>query len=209
MEKTNIVVSRYNKNCDFVDKIKRIDTNIKIFIYDKKNPENPLNIPVNEGNEASVYLKYIVDFYNELSEFTFFIHDEEFSWHHSGSIIDKYKESLLSLEKYYNINNKNVCGWWSPNSIQSNHYRELIEWYMTYVDPYIPLDKVPNNKDYVYGYLGCAQFLVHKELILNLPKKFYEDLYNWIINTKIGRWKAGLFLEWTWHVFWVIYPKIK
>ena len=43
--------------------------------------------PVNKGNEASVYLKYIIDFYDNLPEFTFFIHDEEYSWHHSGSTL--------------------------------------------------------------------------------------------------------------------------
>ena len=68
-----------------------------------------MNIPVNKGNEASVYLKYIIDYYDELSNFTFFIHDEEFSWHHSGSIINKYKEAINSKNTYYNINDK--CVW--------------------------------------------------------------------------------------------------
>ena len=58
--KTNIVVSRYNKNVDFVYKINN-GKNINVLIYDKENPNNPLNIPVNKGNEASVYLKYIID----------------------------------------------------------------------------------------------------------------------------------------------------
>ena len=55
----NIVVSRYNKNIDWVYRFKGEN---KIFIYDKENPENPYNIPVNKGNEASVYLKYIICF---------------------------------------------------------------------------------------------------------------------------------------------------
>jgi hypothetical protein len=59
---TNIVVSRYNKNVDFVYKINN-GNNINVLIYDKENSNNPLNIPVNKGNEASVYLKYIIDYY--------------------------------------------------------------------------------------------------------------------------------------------------
>jgi hypothetical protein len=55
---TNIVISRYNKNVDFISKLNK---NTKVFVYDKENPSNPLNIPVNKGNEASVYLKYIID----------------------------------------------------------------------------------------------------------------------------------------------------
>jgi hypothetical protein len=75
-------------------------------IYDKENSNNPLNVPVNKGNEASVYLKYIIDYYDNLSEYTFFIHDEEYAWHHSGILIDKFKEAVASKKKYYNINDK-------------------------------------------------------------------------------------------------------
>jgi hypothetical protein len=53
------------------------------------------------------------------------------------------------------------------------------------------------NKNWVSGgYKGCAQFLVHKSLILNLPKKFYEDLYNWLINFN-DSWLGGIMLEYS------------
>ena len=74
MNTVNIVVSRYKKNVDFVYKINN-NNNINVMIYDKENLNNPLNIPVNKGNEASVYLKYIIDYYDKLTDFTFFIHD--------------------------------------------------------------------------------------------------------------------------------------
>ena len=57
--KTNIVVSRYNKDVDFVYRINN-NKDVNVMIYDKENPNNPLNVPVNKGNEASVYLKYII-----------------------------------------------------------------------------------------------------------------------------------------------------
>jgi hypothetical protein len=98
MNTVNIVVSKYNKNVDFVYKINN-NKNINVMIYEKENLNNPLNIPVNKGNEASVYLKYIIDYYDELTDFTFFIHDEEYSWHHSGSVIDKFNEALMSINE--------------------------------------------------------------------------------------------------------------
>lgn len=204
--KTNIVVSRYNKNVDFVYKINN-NKNINVMIYDKENPHNPLNIPVNKGNEASVYLKYIIDNYDNLTEFTFFIHDDEYAWHHSGSIIDKYNEAILSNTKYYNINDK--CHWNKPNLINEHYHKDLMKWYNDYIEEYIPISKVPNNKDFIYDYLGSAQFLVHKDLIRNLPKVFYKKIYDWIITTNISNDISGRFLEWTWHVFWVIYPEIQ
>ena len=205
--RTNIVVSRYNKNVDFVYRINN-GQNINIIIYDKENPFNPYNIPVNKGNEASAYLKHIIDFYDNLTDFTFFIHDEEFAWHHSGSIIDKYNESVLSNKKYYNINDK--CIQSKRDAIKTEHgikvYNELMEWYDKYIEEYIPLSSIPNNQDFIYGFRNSAQFLVHKDIIRNLPKKFYERLYDWIITTDMPNWKNGRFMEWTWHIFWDIHP---
>ena len=203
MNTVNIVVSRYNKNVDFVYKING-NKNINVMIYDKENLDNPLNIPVNKGNEASVYLKYIIDYYDELTDFTFFIHDEEYSWHHSGSIIDKFNEAIMSNEMYYNINDK--CNWNKTNLIDGDTYNKLLKWYNKYIEDYIPISKVPNNSDFIYGYLGSAQFLVHKDLIKNLPKEFYIKIYEWIITTDLPTYLSSRFLEWTWHIFWYIYP---
>ena len=51
---------------------------------------------------------------------------------------------------------------------------------------------------FLIGFKGCAQFLVHKDLILHLPFKIYSDIYN-----------SGFYLEWTWHLFWIISPQYK
>jgi hypothetical protein len=197
-----VVVSRYNKNTDWVNQI-----NENIIIYDKETLTNPYNVPLNKGNEASVYLKYIIDHYDDLPEYTFFIHDEEFSWHHSGSVIDKFKEAKDSNQLYYNINDRAIMTehfiiiavhgtqWWNDFWI----------WYKKYVDPYIPSDSLPSI-DFTHDYRGAAQFLVHRNLIRNLPKQFYEDIYDWLLTTDMENSKSGRFLEWTWHVFWDIYP---
>lgn len=195
------VVSRYKKNTDWVYKLKNIN---KFYIYDKQTPSNEYNIPVNKGQEASVYLKYIIDNYDKLSDFTFFIHDDEYSWHHSGSIIDLFDEAVASNKLYYSINEKCILG-----SIVSNeYYKEILVWYNDYIEKYIPMNTLP-HKDWTQGHRGSAQFLVHKSLITNLPLKFYEDLYNWIITTHLPNYKTSRFMEWTWHIFWDIYPNLK
>jgi hypothetical protein len=190
----NVVVSRYRRDTSFVYKLKGVH---RFFIYDKETTENPNNIPVNKGQEASVYLKYVIDRYEKLPEFTFFIHDEEYAWHHSGSIVDKFDEAVASGKKYFNINDKAVMG-----SIFTNKwYNEIVEWYSKYIEPYIPMNSLP-NKDWTDGHLGSAQFLVHRSNIQKLPKKFYEDLYTWITTTDMENQMSARFLEWTWHLFW-------
>jgi hypothetical protein len=196
----NVVVSRYKRNVDFVYEIE----DVNVIVYDKEKPENPHNIPVNRGNEASVYLKYIVDYYDTLPEFTFFIHDENRSWHHTGTIKERFLEAKESKQLFYNINHHRLGGF---NHIAPNHKKRLMEWYNEFIEPYIPFSSLP-NKDWLVGYKGCAQFLVHKSLIKALPLVFYKNLYDWIITFDTGK-LSGYFLEWTWHLFWVIYPTIE
>jgi len=198
----NCVVSRYKKNVDWVYKLK----NVKLYIYDKEVPENEYNIPVNKGNEASVYLKYIIDNYDNLSDFTFFIHDEEYAWHHSGSIIDLLDEAVVSNKLYYNINENCIN---SMNDVliccnKNDWTNDFKNWYNTYIEMYVPF----NSLDLAKIYRNCAQFLVHKSLITKLPLEFYEKLYNWIISTDMANAESGRFLEWTWHIFFDIYPNL-
>ena len=196
----NIVISRFKKNTDWVKKLEKYKANI--MIYDKEMPENKFNIPVNKGNEASVYLKYIIDNYDNLTDYTFFIHDEDYSWHHDGSIEERLIEAINSNELFFNINNFNLKPYF-----HISEKIQLMEWYNKYIEPYIPLEKLP-NKDWLIGYKGCAQFLVHKNLITHLPINFYIDIYNWILEYNDNK-LSGYFLEWTWHLFWVISPTYK
>ena len=66
----NCVISRYNKNVDWIYDFNSDNFN-NIFIYDKETPENLYNISANKGNEATVYLKYIIDNYENLSDLHF------------------------------------------------------------------------------------------------------------------------------------------
>jgi hypothetical protein len=112
------------------------------------------------------------------------------------------EEALTSNKLYYNVNDNSILGS-LPISEICDFY---LEWYSFFIEKYIPLNSLP--KDFTIGYRGSAQFLVHKSIIKKLPKRMYEDLYLWIITTEIGSYLSGRFLEWTWHVFWDIYPNI-
>ena len=202
--KIDIVVSRYNRDTTWTEKFKGVYSNVNVMIYDKENPTNPYNIPVNKGNEASTFLKYIVDYYDNLPEYTFFCHDEEMAWHHSGSIINHFEIALMCKKPYYNVNDKIILG-----DIKGNDYgyQNILDWYAEYIQEFIPIEKLP-DPDWTNGYRGSAQFLVNKDTIKVLPKRFYEKLYNWIITTPMTSAQSGRYMEWTWHLFWYIYPNL-
>jgi len=216
----DIVVSRWRRNVDWVYSLPfayvevfgefaepdgpDLKNNVRILIYDKADecPTNPYNVPENKGNEASVYLKYIIDHYDGeegkcgFPDYVFFIHDEEFSWHHPGSLYDRFKEAIVLRQRFFNVND------FLMRSLFGNIYIwEILQWYEKYVEPYIPLDSLP-NEDFTIGHKGAAQFMVHKEAILHLPKAFYIDLYDWVMNSGETSFVTGRFLEWTWHIFW-------
>jgi hypothetical protein len=65
--------------------------------------------------------------------------------------------------------------------------KKLLEWYGQYVEKYVPFRMHGGEwpLSLVDGYIGCAQFLVHRDLILNFPKSMYQDMYDWIIEKDV------------------------
>ncbi len=174
-----------------------------VLVYDKENSNNPYNVCINKGNEASVYLKYIIDHYDILPILTFFIHNEEYSQYHSGKIMDKFEEALRNNSKYYNINDKCIL----CDITTQEYYNDMMIWYNTYIQDYIPLQNL-GEQNWTQECRGGSQFLVHKDLIVMFPKLFYEKLYNWIITTNIDANMSAKYMENIWHLLWEIYPNI-
>jgi hypothetical protein len=170
-----------------------------VLVYDVANSNNPYNIEINNRNDAAVYLKYIVDNYDTLPILTYFIHNEEYSQYHSGNIIDKFEEALRNNSKFYNINDKYIL----CNITTQEYYNDMMIWYNTYIQDYIPLQENWTNECRVE-----TQFLVHKDFITLFPKIFYENLYNWIITTNIDANMSAKYMENIWHLLWEIYPNI-
>ena len=190
-----VVISRYNRDVSWSERFRDVAP-VHIRVYDKCNPENPYNVPANKGNEASAYLKYIIDFYDELPEWTFFAHDEEFSWHHSGSLIDKLQYALDSGLRYYNVNDLAFI-----DHLSKTENAMVLEWWRIHVEKYRPMRSLSFP---LFGrqHRACAQFLVHRDNIRSLPKQFYVDMFAWLMRTELPNYHNGRLFEWTWHLFW-------
>ena len=77
----NIVTSHWKENLDWLKKSK-----YPVVLIDKMGADpswlEPRHIiPVNKGKEVSVYLKFIIENYDNLPDFTAFIHGHETSVH--------------------------------------------------------------------------------------------------------------------------------
>ena len=185
-----VVVSRWDRPTGWTQRL--VQKGYRVLLYEHgTNPNNPYNLPANVGKEASVYLHYIVHSYDTLPTYVVFLHDEEHSWHHRGSIVDRVLAHEGKRHYYHNFN-KVILG-----SIQKNQWWEKISaWFDRYLAPYIgPREKYG---DWTVGNVCCAQFVVHRDRIRQFPKRFYQDLYGWMMTTQLDSEVSARFLEWTW-----------
>ena len=187
---TEIVVSTYNQSVPWISNF--TDRGYNVRVYDHANPLAKYNIEDNVGQEASVYIKYIIDSYKSLSNHTIFLHNHDFSWHQRGSIVDLVNEQIAisksetSYPKFYNINNR-CC-----RSILGNE--PVMSWFDAYLGPYIGNHTLYD--DFTFGKKCCAQFVIAKERIIQYPRSMYLKLYTWILNTEKSI--SATYMEWTW-----------
>lgn len=189
----HIVCANYTNQVDFLNEINLSNTVVK------KNIDVP-----NKANEATSYLHYIIKNYENLPSNIIFIHDENESWHHSGKITEKIKEWIEKYEQngkmYYEFNNMTI----NKSDIYDNNpvFKE-------YWDTCLKNTKGDYNDAMPEQGKCCAQFIVSKERILENPKEFYINLYDWLINKTDGEGNGdqnslysghytGRYLEWTW-----------
>ena len=192
------VISRFSRNTEWTQQL--VHQGYNVCMYDHGNPNNPYNIVKNVGKESIVFLQYIVDHYDYLNKYTFFLHDEDYAWHHKGHVIDlvndEVKESRTlkgRYPKFKNINNR-CC-----RSITSiDWFPSIKKWFDKYYGPYI--GKHEKYLDWTYGEQCCAQFVVHRDRIRQHPKKMYQDLLRWMYTTKLDSEESARYLEWTWRL---------
>jgi len=189
-------ISHYNENLSWIQNLRNHGFQ-KIFIGSKTLA--PIYISKNVGQEASIYLKYIVDNYNSLDEFTVFLHGHEHAWHQSKDIVSLILDAMQEMnaqQVFLKSLNNYYCG-----SILGNEWiNEIKEWYNQYLKKELgPIDR---HGDWTVGMPGCAQFIVHKSLIRLRSLEFYKNLLDWILETPIISFKTSRFMEWSWELFW-------
>eukprot|EP00656_Telonema_subtile_P026397 TRINITY_DN2836_c0_g1_i1.p1 TRINITY_DN2836_c0_g1~~TRINITY_DN2836_c0_g1_i1.p1 ORF type:complete len:1301 (-),score=259.34 TRINITY_DN2836_c0_g1_i1:157-4059(-) len=148
------------------------------------------DVPVNRGNEASAYLKFILMAYDSLPDSTIFVHDEVKSWHLGSDVRDLltnlHTESypFASLSSFY---------WLEAEPSHEGDYRKL------------GLDKLAAHDSSMMGFYCCAQFMVSAGRLKAYTKAQYGALYGRLLSVSgdalggLSSWMAGEVYEFTWH----------
>ena len=88
-----LVMGRLKK--DDISWVEQELPNLQTAVYVVDDDSGPLRIPKNKGHEAMVYLTYIIDHYDNLSDTSLFFHPHKITWHNN---------ILLNLDTVFTIN---------------------------------------------------------------------------------------------------------
>lgn len=189
-----IVSSHFNENLTWLKNQEYFD----YLIYSKNlnllNEFDPLKIKtcVNKGNEASSYLSYIIENYDDLPNYVAFIHGHLDSYHQSSDILTLIKNytdcdyQTLNRKDWFNVFYDN-----HPNDVAKFNWGIVIENY-----DFLNLN-IPKPRE-----LRCtagAQFIVSKNLILRNPIEVYKNALSWLEMTTITSDISGRVFEHLWN----------
>lgn len=166
-----------------------------VVVYEKRPQSHRHSTPRNTANEASAYLKFIVDYYDRLPQAAAFLHSHRHAYH---------QEDLLSLLNDLDPPAQWEGGYCNLNSVvwgtredpsRALLYRNFSAWAQRHLGPLPPLllDRC------------CAQFAVTRTRILSRPRSFYEDALAVALDPALNESdreqnrQRGLLFEWLWH----------
>ncbi|OJJ32782.1 hypothetical protein ASPWEDRAFT_114947 [Aspergillus wentii DTO 134E9] len=178
-------------------------------IYRVDDEKAELTVPVNKGNEAMVYLTYLIDRYSTLPEMAVFMHDGRYQWHNDNPLYD----SVISIQNlnftfvkstgYVNLRCSNILG--CPAELEPARYlRErpndfdhptAMEFPNSFMELF-PGRSVPEK----VGTPCCSQFAVSREVILRRPVEEYIRYREWLVKTDLPSDITGRIFEYLWHM---------
>ena len=178
----HVCIAHYNEDTSWVENLQYPYTIIS-------RAGIPAEVAPNKGNEASAFLEYIINNYDQLADYTYFVHGHRSSWHNAANV-DEVINSTIFKHAYYNINDY-PCGYLRNyiDSLQAcdGAFREI--------SAIIEYDIC--GAEIIYR--PCAQFYVKRELIRAYSLDVWRALYNFLMKSDLPSYWSGRAFEYTWH----------
>ena len=199
-----IVIASYDKPLDWLN---TINGEVKKTIYRKGDilelKENEIEVTPNVGRCVHTFFNHIVNNYNNLSDYTFFVQDYPFD--HWGNLVDIINNDVSEIPKnasliiggYYGFHNNTLGTAWSL--FKSNHFsggHVLVcqgNGHPQDLNPNINVDRVwdqlfdhkkPNNYEFMPG----GHFVITKEQIKNRSLQFYQKIVDLLESDETMPW---------------------
>jgi hypothetical protein len=178
----------------------------------------PYKIPLNKGHEAMIYLSYIIDNYDALSDITIFIHAHQITWH-NNDLLDS--DSLKHLEHllpdhvtrvgYFNLrcHHEPGCPDWlhldrPDDELDTHRKMEERAFSLNVWKELHPNVKPPK----AISQPCCAQFAVSRDRIRALPREEYIRYRKWVTHTKLDDIYSGRVMEYSYQFIFAGVPEL-
>lgn len=173
-----------------------------------------LSVPSRNGNEAMVYLTYIIDNYAALPDVIFFHHGHPSAWHQKLSSADE----VASLRAEYVLKAGYASARCLPGcenvvSLEGGEPAPRMaalpllsrrDHLVTLLENFLEPARFPELEGAVPAKLAapcCAQFAVSRERVLRRDREWWVKLREWLIDAPLPSMNSGRLMEHLWHVF--------
>ncbi|CAD6456387.1 5dd72dd2-5e97-4f65-977b-23592e0fb39b-CDS [Sclerotinia trifoliorum] len=180
------------------------DTSIQSTIYRADDPQAEYHPPKNKGHEVMIYLSYIIENYNNLSDVSIFMHSHQTTWHNnelldldSAQMISRLSSERVIREGYMNLRchwHPGCPDWMHPGIVEEDDNKQEQTIMARAWLELFPLEPVPD----VLAQPCCAQFAVSKERIQTLPLARYIFYRDWLLRTELSDYISGRVWEYIW-----------
>lgn len=184
--------------------------NWTLYHYRVDAPVAPsLSVPSTSGNEAMVYLTYIIDHYDDLADVIFFHHAHLRAWHQEFTSLDEL--SLLRPQHvlrtgYASTRCLSGCeniiplaggtpGDWADFQ-RLDRQTHLVTLLDAFLDP-----GMGESMPATLAAPCCAQFAVSRERVRRRSRDWWVGLRGWLVETPLLSINSGRLMEHLWHVW--------
>lgn len=175
-----------------------------------------LSVPSTNGNEAMVYLTYIIDHYDTLPDVIFFHHSHLEAWHQQLNSIEQLtrlrtshvlKTGYVSTRCLPGCENIVKLAGGEPGEFPKFAALDRKIQLVTLLDAFLEEEKGETIPDKIAAPC-CAQFVVSREAVQRREKEWWVDLRAWVINTPLHSINSGRLLEHLWHLWFGMEPEL-
>ena len=181
-----VVSSHYKEDLNWVNMVK-----YPVKVY-SKTVQNKNFIPFNKVQEVPAYLKYIIENYNNLPEYSIFVHGHLTSEHQNAHIV----YIIDNLQFNSDIINLNRPDWTQTISKGDEFNDKKFSWIEDNWDDLIG-DYLPMPDTLTFP--SCAQFAIHKSKIIQYPIEFWQHLFKWCEETELDNFISSRIFEYIWY----------
>lgn len=177
--------------------------NIETAVYSVDNPKKPFVVTKNKGNEAMIYLTYIIDHYHDLPDVVLFFHAHRKAWHNNYLFDNDSVKTILQLDPEEVVRKGYV-----NTRCQRNPGCPSCAGALKADSPTTKLDKhINSNWQALHqvrtmpskiGQPCCAQFAASRKAILARPLSSYIHYRDWLMKTPLSDRISGQIFEFSW-----------